>query len=141
LTMDPTDSSIIIGLLAAARRAERSQALLYRAYAASAEDQGAADVAQRFHDLHADEQHHLSRLTARILELGGRPEELPTGSPTPGSIDQWPEVIAEREVREIELYREMAAHELDPRTRALISEILEVEEHHLHELGGKWMMA
>src|SRR5690606_31685306 len=57
------------------RRHEKDQALLCRSLAARAEE-AEVELAQRFHDLHADEQHHLSRLTARVLELGGRPADL-----------------------------------------------------------------
>src|SRR5687768_636399 len=76
-------------LLEASRRLEKEQALLYRGLAARAEASGEVDLAQRFHDLHADEQHHLSRLTARVLELKGRPAELKDVIPPTMPLGLW----------------------------------------------------
>src|SRR5690606_27127888 len=56
-------------LLHDARAAEKEQALFYRALAALAEERGDTALSERLNGLHADEQHHLSRLTARLVEL------------------------------------------------------------------------
>lgn len=138
--MEKLEGAALIEKLEAARAAEKEQALCYRSLAARAEDQASAD-AQRFHDLHADEQHHLSRLTARVLELGGHPRDL-SGDKTPVlQLEGWESAVHAREVVEVERYRTLLAETLDPITRDLIQEILEVEEHHARELGGKWTMA
>ncbi|MBW3629746.1 MAG: hypothetical protein KY464_10665, partial [Gemmatimonadetes bacterium] len=71
-------------LLELCRRAEKEQAIFYRKLASEAELRDDLDLSQRLHDLHADEQHHLSRLTARLIELGHRPADLgDVRSPTP----------------------------------------------------------
>jgi rubrerythrin len=128
-------------LLEAARRAEKEQTILYRRLAAAAERQNAAELAQRFHDLHADEQHHLSRLTARLLELGARPGDLADVTAPAIALDAWKAVIPGREEAEIERYRSLLERDLDPLTRELVQDILSVEEHHRSELGGKWTRA
>jgi rubrerythrin len=120
---------------------EKEQSLAYRAFAAGAEGRGLPDLAQRFHDLHADEQHHLSRLTARILELRLRPEELDRSSYLPIPEDGWEDDVRRREATAAEEYRRLLEYPLDPVTRALLEEILEVERHHASELGGKWTLA
>ena len=58
-------------LLEASRLREKAQTLFYRALAAQAIAAGDDDASERLNDLHADEQHHLSRLTARLLERSG----------------------------------------------------------------------
>ena len=130
----------LVPLLEDARRAEKSQALLYRSLAARAEESRPA-LAQRFHDLHADEQHHLSRLTARLLELGARPQDLSSITVDRVELDAWETAVRDREAAEIERYRRLLGEDLDGETRALIQEMLEVEEQHARELGGKWTMA
>ncbi|MEX2571903.1 MAG: ferritin-like domain-containing protein [Gemmatimonadota bacterium] len=138
---DDAAGSGAAALLEPARRAEKEQALLYRGLAARAESDGKPDLAQRFHDLHADEQHHLSRLTARVLELGERPVDLSGVRPVLSSLDEWRQTIRECEAAEIERYRTLLRRDLDPATRGLLEEILSTEEHHADELGGKWTMA
>lgn len=129
-----------IDMLESLRRVEKEQALFYRALAAEAEQSDSA-LAQRFHDLHADEQHHLSRLTARVLELGGRPLDLASVTTEPANLADWKSAVVAREATEIALYRELLALAADPVTRELLQEIHAVEEHHAAELGGKWTMA
>lgn len=138
--MGALEGAALIEKLEAARAAEKEQALCYRSLAARAEEKASID-AQRFHDLHADEQHHLSRLTARVLELGGHPRDL-SGTTTPIlQLDDWEGAVHARELVEVDRYRALLAEPLDSITRHLIQEILEVEEHHARELGGKWTMA
>lgn len=131
----------IVEALARLRREEKVQTLWYRALAARAEEAGEADRAERFNGLHADEQHHLSRLTARLLEWGEKPEELRhlKAPPLPTGHDD--EVIRGREEAEIAAYEGVLALDLDPTTRALVEEIVTSERHHARVLGGKWMPA
>ncbi len=135
-------SGDLLERLAAARRHEKGMTLFYRALAAEAELEGRDGDAERLNGLHADEQHHLSRLTARVLELGADPESLrDIPRPTP-NLDGWEGPARDREAREIAFYREwIAAGVEDEATLAIVNEILESEEHHHRELGGKWMSA
>lgn len=127
-------------LLARSRTREKTQTLFYRALAAQAEIEGDAMVAERLNELLADEQHHLSRITARLLEMGERPaEEEMSRPPTP--YPGWEELAREREEDEIAWYEGMLEKELDPETRGIVEEILRSERHHRDELGGKWMPA
>ncbi|MQA90021.1 MAG: hypothetical protein GEU90_07290 [Gemmatimonas sp.] len=123
------------------RRAEKLQALVYRHMAARAEAAGEVELAHRFHGLHADEQHHLSRLTARMLELGANPADLSTLQAPPASLDDWQEIVRTSEAAEIDRYRSLDRSDLDEVTRSLVDEILSVEERHAQELGGKWTVA
>ncbi len=76
-------TSDLIAALEEARAAEKEQALFYRALAAEAERRGDAALSERYNELHADEQHHLARLTARLLELGAAPRGSTTCAPRP----------------------------------------------------------
>lgn len=137
-----TDSpKAVIAAIEERRAGEKAQALFYRALAAAAEEAGDEPLAQRLHDLHADEQHHLSRLTARLLELGAVPADLGATRASGAGLAGWELSARERERTEIEGYETLLRGELDDRTRALAGEILEVERHHERELGGKWTMA
>ena len=131
----------LIEELESMRRAEKEQTLAYRSLAVRAESAGMADLAQRFHDMHADEQHHLSRLTARILELGGRPADLAGVKAAEIPLAGWEPVIRQREHDEIDRYTALASGPMDEDTRALIAEIISVDTQHAAELGGKWTMA
>ena len=124
-----------------AREGEKEQALFYRALAAAAEERGDAALAERFNELHADEQHHLSRLTARLMEMGAAPRELSPPAP-PFGLDGWEEVAEARERGEVARYEALLEHAgLDGHTGALLREILDTERHHAAELGGKWTTA
>jgi rubrerythrin len=128
--------------LEGARRREKEQTLFYRALAAAAEDAGRVPEAERFNDLHADEQHHLSRLTARVLELGGRPEDLRRlATPAVPSLAAWEPAARAREDDEVRFYEALLTGDLDASTRAVLDEILEAERRHREHLGGKWMSA
>ena len=72
--------SRLMELLQEGRQRERAQALFYRILAGEAEVSGDQAAAERLNELLADEQHHVSRLTARILELGGAPLEPARGA-------------------------------------------------------------
>jgi rubrerythrin len=129
------------GVLEASRVREKAQSLFYRALAAEAAGAGAEDATERLNELHADEQHHLSRLTARLLELGHRPREL-SAVPTPAaSLDGWEPVARAREEEEVRWYETVVELALDGGTRRVLEEILASEHNHLRELRGKWMSA
>ena len=132
-------SPAVLDALRAAAGAERAQAAYYRALAALAEPDE-SELAERFNDLVADEQHHLSRLVARLLELGVRTA---VAVPEPVAVDPgaWESEARERERAEIERYNALLALDLDAKTRSMIEGFLEVERHHEHQLGGKWVAA
>ena len=131
----------VLAQLHIARAAERVQSLFYRALATAAENKRDADLAERLNGLHADEQHHLSRLSARLLELGDPLVDLgPPALPEVG-LEAWESLAAEREQVEVERYEALLAMELDEQTHAMLSEFLQAERHHAESLGGKWMDA
>lgn len=131
----------LLSRLAEARRLEKEQTLFYRSLAAAAEADGDAPTSERLNELHADEQHHLSRLTARVLELGGDPEDLPGGL-RDHSLEGWEDIAREREAREVAFYDAFLGETfLDPETRTILDEIRESEDQHRRHLGGKWMSA
>ena len=131
----------LIASLEQARAAERVQALFYRALAAEAERRGDAALGERFNDLHADEQHHLSRLSARLLELGMSLTDL--GDPRLPAVDMagWEGEAQRREEEEVLRYETLLGETLDDETRELLEMILDTERHHAAELGGKWTIA
>ena len=134
-------SAALLAALQEARRAEKEQALFYRALAAAAEDRGDEALSERFNGLHADEQHHLSRLTARLLELGASPDDvnaLRSGEP---DLEGWEPASRGREAEEVRRYEALLALGADRATEGLLREILETERHHAEELGGKWTLA
>lgn len=123
------------------REAEKEQALFYRMLAAAAEEEGDAALSERFNELHADEQHHLSRLTARLLELGAAPAELSHVRVPPVPLAGWEAAAHPREAREVHRYEALLARGADPGTEDLLREILETERRHAEHLGGKWTKA
>jgi len=126
--------------LHAARLAEKAQTHFYRALAALAEEVPDEATAERLNGLLADEQHHFSRLSARLLELG---ESLPD-SATPvdvPTLTDWEENARARERAEISRYEQLLEVELDARTRSIVSGFLDVERQHAAALGGKYMGA
>lgn len=131
----------LIDALQEARAAEKAQALFYRALASLAEDAGDAALSERLNELHADEQHHLSRLTARLLELGARPAPVDDVRAPSVDLAGWAEAAALREGEEVGRYEALAEREMDPATAALLAEILETERHHAAGTGGKWTPA
>lgn len=131
----------MIDALQQARIAEKQQALFYRALSALAEDAGELETAERLHGLHADEQHHVSRLTVRLLELGASPLDLHGAAAPDASLRDWEAVAREREADEIRRYEALLPEAEDDASRALIQEIITTERHHAAELGGKWTPA
>ena len=124
-----------------ARAAEKAQALFYRALASDAAHQGDDSGVDRLNGLHADEQHHLSRLSARLLELGEGLEDLGDMKPERVPYDEWETHARTREEAEIGLYEQLSALPADAPTAALLREILDTERNHVRELGGKWTPA
>jgi rubrerythrin len=131
----------VLGLLAESRTREKAQTLFYRKLAAEAEAAGRADESERLNELHADEQHHLSRATARLLELGGAAADLRHVTVPDVSLDGWEDRARAREHEEIAWYEQVLGAHLDADTRLLVTQILESERHHHAELRGKWMSA
>jgi rubrerythrin len=131
----------LVQLLHDARLAEKRQALFYRSLAAAAEEVADAATSERLNELHADEQHHLSRLTVRLLELG---EEVPDlgAEPAPAVVlDGWEALARGREAEEVARYAHLMTHPLDDKTRAMVEQFLAAERGHEETLGGKWMGA
>lgn len=132
--------SDLVELLREGRRREGLQALFYRALSGQAEDAGDPVAAERLNELLADEQHHVSRLTARLLELG---EEVERGRlPAPrADLEGWEEEARGREADEVAWYESAAEVVDDAPTREILREILASERHHRENLAGKWMSA
>jgi rubrerythrin len=131
----------VIAQLHDARLAEKRQALFYRALAAAAEDAGNGVLSERLNELHADEQHQLSRLTVRLMELGERVPDHGQEPMPAVSLDGW-EVLAKwREADEVARYARLLDQELDAKTRHMLEQFLEAERGHELTLGGKWMGA
>lgn len=134
----------LVSALEECRTAERAQAVFYRALAAAAGQSGdvaLALLAERFNELQADEQHHLSRLTARLSEIGAVPREISREPVAPATLQGWEAELLRRERGEIARYEALLAEPLDTETRSLIRQILETERMHAKEQGGKWMPA
>ncbi|HSG07787.1 MAG TPA: ferritin-like domain-containing protein [Longimicrobiales bacterium] len=131
----------LLAILEEGRHRERSQALFYRFLAADAETEGDAAAAERLNELLADEQHHVSRLTARVLELGHKPADTEVAAPVIPPLDGWEGVARQRENDEVRWYTEVLQRVEDPATRSILMEILSSERHHKNELAGKWMPA
>ena len=128
-------------VLEESREREKAQTVYYRALAAHAVVGEDAEATERLNNLHADEQHHLSRLTARLLELGQVPDDLSVSSTFDGELDGWEDEAREREAEEVRWYEAATQLELDEATLVVIGEILVSERHHLRDLRGKWMSA
>lgn len=124
-----------------ARAAEKAQALFYRALAAEAEDRGDEALSERFNELHADEQHHVSRLSVRLMEMGAVLADIANLQGETVGMDGWEPVASVREQAEVARYEQLLQGEVDADTRALLEEILDTERHHAAELGGKWTTA
>lgn len=131
----------VVGALNACRGAEKEQTLFYRALAAAAELRGDAAQAERLNALHADEQHHLSRLTARLIELGGRPSDVSELGVPGADLEGWEAAAREREREEVARYEALLEGPLDRATRRVVEEILESERHHARALAAKGMPA
>jgi len=133
--------SALIELLQEGRLRELDQALFYRFLSADAEHAGDLAAAERLNDLLADEQHHVSRLTARILELGAKPRDTGAHEASAPSLDAWEAEARKREEGEVRWYEEALRRVDDPDTAVVLRGILDSERHHRDKLAGKWMPA
>ena len=131
----------VLRLLRTARAAEKEQALFYRSLTGQAEVADEPVLAERLNGLLADEQHHLSRLTARLLELGYAVDDLNDTVAPAVELSGWEVIARDREVVEVARYEGLLSADLDEETRGLVEDILNTERNHERELGGKWMMA
>ncbi len=137
-----TLSAATLAALEAARDGEREQIGFYRSLAVQAEKAGHEGAAERLNGLLADEQHHFSRLVARLMELDGtRRDVIPAAPRSAIAYPEWEPAARARERAEIERYESLLGLDLDVRTRAMIEEFLAAERRHELELGGKWMGA
>lgn len=123
-----------------ARAAEREQAAFYRRLASAAEDSADEQAAERLNGLHADEQHQLARITARLIELGEAPRDI-AAAPPPAEFAEWEEMARVREREEVKRYEALLDGSLDQATADLLREILDAERQHEATLTGKWMGA
>jgi rubrerythrin len=129
-----------IRLLCEARAAEKTQTLFYRALSAVAEARGAEADIEALNGLLADEQHHLSRLSVRLVELGAEIPNLAAETPDYDYSD-WRYDARVRERAEIERYERLLQQPLDEQTAAMLRGILAVERQHESNLGGKYTEA
>jgi rubrerythrin len=122
-----------------ARALEKEQAQFYRVLSAQAEEQGNAGDIDALNGLLADEQHQLSRLSVRLVELG---EELAplndAHMPSDAIYDNWRDVARIRERKEIARYEQILAAPLDQETASMIQGFLDVERQHEEHLAGKY---
>ena len=130
-------SDAAINALRAARAAEKEQALFYRALAVEAENRGLLMDIEDLNGLLADEQHHLSRITVRLVELGLEAGELSAHTPA-CDFNSWRDAAQIREREEVARYEGSLEMPLDDDTRVAITNILEVERAHAAHLGGKY---
>lgn len=129
-----------LAVLQDGRRRELEQALFYRTLSGLAHGTGDAVSAERLNELLADEQHHVSRLTARILELGESPHDYRPDVPTV-DLQGWLAQAEAREAAEVAWYEGVIPGLDDAVTIGVLREILDSERNHLDALGGKWMPA
>jgi D-sedoheptulose 7-phosphate isomerase len=134
------DMADTVRILQEGRRRERARAGFYRLLAGDAEIAGDGAMAERLNELLADEQHHVSRLTARLLEMGEKPDEARDALEVPG-LDGWEAVARGLEADEVAWYERAITKVGDAETLAILREILASERHHHERLGGKWMPA
>ena len=140
-TKETALSPEMIAAIQDARRAEKEHALFYRALASAAEDRRDADLAEALNGLHADEQHHLSRLTVRLVELSAQVDDLGSMQMSEADLATWRDEAHKREQAEIDRYERMLEMNPDTATHDLLVQILETERAHAATLGGKFMPA
>ena len=133
-------SEDIVRLLRAARVAEKQQTLFYRALAGKADEAAAPEDIEALNGLLADEQHHLSRLSARLVELGHETGAMVAQAP-PCDLASWRATARQREGAEIERYEELLRQPLDEVTGNMIRAMLATEREHARNLGGKYTEA
>ena len=122
-----------------ARALEKEQAQFYRVLGMQAEEHGNLEDVEALNGMLADEQHHLSRLSVRLVELGAElaplsDEHLPSEALYP----KWREIARIRERKEIDRYEQMLQLDLDPETFRMIEGFLDAERQHEQHLAGKY---
>jgi len=134
-------SEATVLLLQAARLAEKEQALFYRALSTIAEERSDLQDVEALNGLLADEQHHLSRISVRLVELGHETAQLNAAAPA-CDYRHWRSQARQRERAEIDRYQRLLEQsDLDEETRQMLRGILEVEREHEKNLGGKYTEA
>lgn len=133
--------NVLADILQQGRARELEQALFYRYLSSDAEAAGDTAAAERLNDLLADEQHHVSRLTARLLELGEKPAEARPARPVVPPLDDWEADARRREAEEVAWYEAALTQVEEPATAAVLAGILASERHHREWLSGKWVPA
>ncbi|HEX6558779.1 MAG TPA: hypothetical protein VF021_04935 [Longimicrobiales bacterium] len=133
-------SDNVLSMLRAARAAEKQQALFYRALSAIAEERALGPDIEALNGLLADEQHHLSRISVRLVELGYEIGDAGTDVPE-CDFAEWRTTARERERAEIERYETLLKQALDRETAQILRGILAVEREHERNLGGKYTEA
>lgn len=123
-----------------ARAAEKAQTLFYRALSATAEVRRAEADIEDLNGLLADEQHHLSRISVRMVELGAEIPHLDIATPNCDYSD-WRHDARLRECEEIARYERLLEQPLDEQTATMVRGILAVERQHELNLGGKYTEA
>lgn len=121
--------------------AEREQARWYRALSVLAEQAGNEEDIEALNGLVADEQHHLSRLKNRMVELGVEIHADSMDFKDATDYPDWKQAARERERDEIRRYEDLLKEELDAETIKIIKRILETERAHEQNLGGKYTEA
>jgi rubrerythrin len=122
-----------------ARALEKEQAQFYRVLSSLAEEHAIAEDIEALNELLADEQHHLSRLSVRLVELG---EDLAPLSdahmPSDAIFDNWRDVARIRERKEVARYESLLEQDLDEDTARMIRSFLDTEQQHEAHLAGKY---
>lgn len=128
-------------LLIEAYHAEREQARWYRALSVLAGDADNDEDVEALNGLVADEQHHLSRLKNRMVELGVEFHTDVTDFTDFTGYPAWKDEARKRERAEIARYEALLAIDLDDETKEMLRGILDTERHHEKNLGGKYTQA
>lgn len=122
-----------------ARALEKEQAQFYRVLSSQAEEAGNDEDIEALNGLLADEQHHLSRLSVRLVELGENLAPLSDAiMPSDAVYDNWRNVARTRERNEIARYERILELPLDDETARMIHSFLDAERQHEQHLAGKY---
>jgi rubrerythrin len=128
-----------VAALHEARALEKEQAQFYRVLSSIAEERADLVGIEALNGLLADEQHHLSRLSVRLVELGEELGPLNDGHrPGDAVYDGWRDAARVRERNEVARYEALLQQELDEDTARMISSFLDTERQHEAHLGGKY---
>jgi bacterioferritin len=140
------DLPVVLRLLNLALATEIVCVLRYKRHHYAARGLHAEAVAKEFQEHANDEQGHADTIAARIVQLGGDPDFAPEGLATRSHTEYLPgeslldmireDLVAERIA--IDTYAEMIRYigNADPTTRAMLEEILAVEEEHADDMAN-----